>query len=105
MTRTPNALIDPPNYWAEYQKSIDKQNENNPSILELSKLCFDTFETVPGKQLMAKLEQDWIMPQLAHLGSPNYGDLSIYYNGFKAALLMLRNAHQQHQRRINKSKD
>jgi hypothetical protein len=105
MTKTNNPLIDPPNYWAEYQQSIDKQNENNPEILELSKLCFETFETAPGKQLMVKLERDYLIPNLAQVGTPGYADLSVYFNGFKAALLMLRSAHNQHQRRISQSKE
>ena len=101
--KTNNPLIDPPNYWASYQQSIDKLNENNPEILELSKLCFETFETAPGKKLMEKIEREFLIPVLARVGSPDYANLAIYFNGFKAALLMLRDAHNQHQRRINET--
>jgi hypothetical protein len=105
MEQKDNPLLQNYNYWHPYQQSIEKLKETHPETVEFSKLAFDTFETPAGRQLMAMLEQNYLIPSMVRAGSPDYGTHSIYANGFKDGLLMLRDAVKQHHRRINETKE
>ena len=100
-----NPLIENYNYWAPYQQSIDKNKASHPETVQFAQLCHDTFETPAGRKLMEMIEKNYLIPAMVRVGAADYPTLSVYTNGFKDALLMLRSAVLTHQKLINQTKD
>lgn len=100
-----NPLIENYNYWAPYQQSIDKNKAAHPETVQFAKVCHDTFETPAGRKLMEMIEQKYLIPAMVMVGASDYATLSVYANGFKDGLLMLKAAVLAHQRLVNQTKD
>lgn len=99
-----NPLIEQYNYWQPYQESIDKLKQSHPETVQFAKLCYQVFETDAGRKLMETLEQKYLIPTMVKVGCSGYETFSVYSNGFKDALLLLRNAVIQHKLYINQNK-
>jgi hypothetical protein len=94
-----NEFIEPENYYAGYQKNIDKLKDD-PAIVDLEKLCHLALTTPDGKHLMQELEKRYIIPALCAPTSPNFHEMLIYTEGFKEAFRMLKNCIRSHDQRI-----
>lgn len=100
MTQERNPLIEPYDYAKGYGDSIEKLKDR-PELVEFDRLCFEIFiGTDSGKRLIELLLEKYIIPPIAHLNNPKYEIACVYGEGFKAALLMLRQCAISHSQRI-----
>ena len=99
MSEGQNPYIDPENYFAGYQDSIDKMKER-PEFVEFDKLCHLVFGTPDGKHLMEEIERRYLLPALCSPQSPNYSTMVIYTEGFKDAFRSIKSVIMSHDQRI-----
>lgn len=95
-----NPLIEPENFFAGYQESIDKL-KNNPQLIEWDRLCFELFEVNPqGKKFLEIVTDRYLIPPLAKPGTATYQLDVMWGEGFKDFGRMLLSAIRTHQHRI-----
>ena len=94
-----NPYIEPENYYAGYQESIDKMKEK-PDVVEFDKLCHMVFHSPDGKALMKEIDKRFLMPALSSPANPNYANLVVFMEGFKEAFRTLKNCVVAHDQRI-----
>jgi len=94
-----NPYIQPENYYAGYQESIDRMKEK-PDVVEFDKLCHMVFNAPDGKALMNEIDKRFIMPALASPANPNYDTLVVFMEGFKEAFRTIKNCITAHEQRI-----
>ena len=100
MTDKKNPLIEPENYFAGYQESIEKM-KNNPQLIEWDKLCFELFEVNPqGKKFLEIVTERYLIPAIAKPGTATYQLDVMWSEGFKDFGRMLLSAIRTHQHRI-----
>lgn len=99
MTKEENPYLQPENYYAGYQESMDAL-KNKPEALEMDKLCYFVFNTDEGKRLMSEIVERFLLPGFIHPNGTNVGESAIYYEGFKEGFRMLRNCVRSHEQRI-----
>ena len=98
-----NEYIQPENYWAGYQDSIDNL-KNKPEGLEFTKLCYLVFETEQGKELMKVIDERIINANLVPISTQNYETVSTYYEGFKEAFRTIKMHIKSHEQFIENNK-
>lgn len=103
MSEEKNPYIEPENYYAGYQESIDKLKDK-PEFVELDKLCHLVFGTPDGKHLMEELERRYLIPGLCSPNMTNYATMVIYTEGFKDAFRTIKNCITSHDQRIKAEK-
>lgn len=95
-----NPFIEPENFFAGYQKSIDEL-KNNPSIIEFDKLSFELFQkNEMGKRFLELVTERYIIPSLAKVGTATYQIDVIWGEGFKEFGRMILGAIKSHEQRI-----
>lgn len=100
-----NPYIQPHDYFKGYNESIEKL-KNDPTRIEMDKLCYALFhEHELGKKFMELVEERYLMPALAQVGTPDYATRCIWAEGFKEAFRLLKNSVKQHKQRIKSEAD
>jgi len=95
-----NPILEPENYFKEYQESIDK-HKKDPRVIEFDKLCYEVFEKhEPGKRLLELATERYLIPAMAARGTPTYQIDVLWAEGFKDAFRIFINALHSHQQRI-----
>lgn len=94
-----NPYLEPENFYAGYNKSME-ENKNKPEALQWEKLCFLLFTTEDGKTFMDLVLDRFLIPGFIHPNAPGMRDAAVYYEGFKEAFRMIRNAVNSHKQRI-----
>jgi hypothetical protein len=94
-----NPYIEPENYYAGYQESIDKL-KNNPEYVEFDKLVHMVFGTPDGKLLLEEIDKRFLNPALISPNNPNYQIMVIYTEGYKEAFRHLKSCYLSHDQRI-----
>lgn len=95
-----NPLLEPENYFSQYQESIDDL-KNNPKLISFDKMCYELFEgSELGKKFMEYVQEYFLLPSLARLGAPTYQLDIIWGEGFKDAFRKIRHAIISHEQRI-----
>ncbi len=85
----PNLLIGQEDYWAGYNASIEKLN-NDPSVVEFDRLCWHVFgNSEEGKKLLKYFEDRIIFPSIPGQGTPDYQQKCMYYEGYKESIRQL----------------
>jgi hypothetical protein len=87
------------NPWDEVKQSESKMQEE---AKEFQRLCYSVFhEYADGKRLWEKLSSMYFMQQNLDPSQTNARNLSLWWDGFKAALLGMYNMGLMHQKRIS----
>lgn len=94
-----NPYIQPENYYAGYQESIDKLKDR-PDIVEFDMLCHLVFQTPDGKHLLDEIEKRYLIPALCSPLSRDYRTMVIYTEGYKDAFRTLKACITSHEQRI-----
>lgn len=95
-----NPFLQPENYSAGYQKSIDEL-KNSPHIIEFDKLCFELFDkNEMGRRFMEMVTERYIIPSLANRGNATYQIDVLWGEGFKEFGRLILSAVKSHQQRI-----
>lgn len=92
------------NPFEEYNEQI-KALKNKPEILEFDKLCYLVFNTQDGKSLLEQFEKRFLIPALARLGSDNFSNDAVYYEGFKEGFRHIINCYEAHKQRIKNNNE
>lgn len=96
-----NPLIEPENYFAGYNESIEDL-KHNPKAIELDKLCYELFiHQEMGRRFIDLISEHYLLPAMANKGSPNYSTEVVWAEGFKDAFRMIIGSSRAHQQRIN----
>jgi hypothetical protein len=95
-----NPLLQPEDYRAGYNESIDKL-KNQPELISFDKLCYEHFHiSEMGKKFMEIVIERWLIPPLADRNHPNFETHAVWAEGFKDFPRMIRSAVLSHQQRI-----
>lgn len=95
-----NPLLEPENYLAGYQKSIDEL-KNKPEILEMDRLCYELFESnEAGRKFIKIVTEKYLLPSLVSKGNPTYQLDVLWQEGFKDFARMLISCVISHKQRI-----
>ena len=95
-----NEFIEPEDYYAGYQESIDKL-KNRPELVAFDKLCHLVFHTPDGKALIEELKRCYLIPALCSPAHENFDKLTIYFEGFKEAFRQIIHCVESHDKIIN----
>lgn len=100
MSEEKNPLIEPENYFAGYQDSINNL-KNNPELIAFDKLCYETFEhSEVGKKFLEFARERFIINSQVTRGNPTYQLDVIWQEGFRDAYRMIMQHVQSHKQRI-----
>jgi len=95
-----NPFLQQEDYFAGYKKNIEEMR-NDPSLIELDKLCFELFAVnEQGKKFMELVKERWLIPALARPGTATYQIDVIWGEGFKDFPRMLLMGIHTHLQRI-----
>lgn len=94
-----NPWIEPENYYAGYQDSMDNL-KSNPEGLQFDKLCHLVLSTPDGRHFMEEIEKRFLIPALCNPASPTFQIQAMYFEGFKEAFRMLKGVVLSHDQRI-----
>jgi hypothetical protein len=96
----PNPLIEPENYLAGYQESIDNL-KNQPNVIAFDKLCYEVFEaTEMGRKFLEFATNRFLVHSQITKGNPTYQIDVIWQEGFRDAYRMILSHVQSHKQRI-----
>ena len=96
----PNPMLDPENYFKQYQENIDNL-KNQPDVIKFDKLCFEVFEASEmGREFLEFAKTRFIVYSQITRGSPTYPTDLIWQEGFRDAYRMILHAVMSHQQRI-----
>lgn len=96
----PNPFLEQEDYFAGYKKSMDALR-NDPTIIELDKLCFELFGmNEQGKKFIEMAKERWLIPALAKPGTATYQIDVIWAEGFKDFIRMIVMGIQTHNQRL-----
>lgn len=80
-----NPLLMQEDYLKQYKDNIENL-KNNPELVSFDKLCYELFEAnETGKKFLEYVEDHFLLPSLAKLGSPTYQIDVLWAEGFKDA--------------------
>jgi len=97
-----NPGIEIPNPYEELQGNIDKMAQENPEMLEESKLCYEVFERNEyGKKLLKIYEDRFLFASLVNPFSVNVNESSMYWVGFTDVIKGFKRQIADHKMRIN----
>ena len=95
-----NPLLEPENYYAGYEKSMNDL-KNNPELIEFDKLCYELFENQEaGKRFMQIVTQRYLIPSLVNKGNPTYQLDVLWQEGFKDFIRTILCCTVSHKQRI-----
>ncbi len=95
-----NPLLQPENYMAGYQESIDEL-KNRPELVSMDKLCYELFAmTDLGKKFMEVVQETFIDPPLADRNAPDFTIKVIWAEGVKDAFRTIKMHMKSHEQRI-----
>ena len=95
-----NPLIQPENYFENYNKSIEEL-KNNPQALAFDRLCYELFETnEAGKEFMKFITERYLIPSMVSKGNPTYQLDVLWQEGFKDFPRMIMTCTKSHKDRI-----
>jgi hypothetical protein len=95
-----NPFIEPENYFAGYQESIDNL-KNNPAIVQFDRLCYEVFEaTEMGREFIKFAINRFLVNSQVSKGNPTYQLDVIWQEGFRDAYRMILNHIESHKQRI-----
>lgn len=95
-----NPLLQPEDYAKGYKDSIEDL-KNNPQLISLDKLCYETFVMNDhGKKFLETVIERFLMPPLADRNSADYPMKVIWGEGFKDFIRMIRQHIIAHEQRI-----
>jgi hypothetical protein len=89
---TDNPYIQPENYHAQYQTMQPEKGE-----VALDELCWHVFNTDDGKKLLEIIEKRFILMGTPGPINDNYGNMCIYYEGFREAFRQILGSVQNYQ--------
>lgn len=95
-----NPLLQPEDYAKGYKDSIENL-KNDPKLISLDKLCYETFvANENGKKFMEYVTDHYLIPPMADRGSPDFTIKVIWAEGFKDFARMIRSCIRSHEQRI-----
>lgn len=95
-----NPFLEQEDYFASYKKNMDSLR-NDPTIIELDKLCFELFAmNEQGKKFVEMAKDRWLIPALAKPGTATYQIDVIWAEGFKDFVRMIIMGINTHNQRI-----
>ena len=95
-----NPFLEPENYFAGYQESIDKL-KNNPEVIMFDRLCYDVFEASEvGKKFLEFAKDRFLIHSQVSRGNPTYPTDCLWQEGFRDAYRMILQSVMSHQQRI-----
>ena len=96
----PNPLLMQEDYFKQYQESIDNL-KNNPELISFDIMCHELFEMNElGKKFIKYVEENFLLPSLARVGTPTYQLDVMWAEGFKDAFRKIVYAVKSHKQRI-----
>jgi len=102
--QVPNPYLEPENYMAGYQESIEKL-KNNPELVEFDRLCYELFEmNEMGKKFIEHVTDRYLLAVGGTPGSTTFPQEVMWSEGVRYAFLLLRNSVKQHKQRIQAGK-
>ncbi len=100
MLESDNPLIQPEDYFKQYQENIDKL-KNDPNIVAFDKLCYEVFEaTEVGRKFIEFAKERFIINSQISRGQPTYQLDVIWQEGFRDAYRMIFYHVNSHKQRI-----
>lgn len=95
-----NPFLKPENYFAGYQESIEGL-KNHPELIEFDKLCYELFEmNEQGKKFMQIVIDKYMLNNLVNRDAANYAITTIWADGFRDFIRMIRNCITSQSQRI-----
>ena len=84
-----NPLLQPENYMAGYDKSMEEY-QNNPEVVAFSKFCYEVFEHYePGRKFLEYAKERFIVHSQVVRGQKDYESGVIWQEGFRDAYRMI----------------
>lgn len=103
-TELNNPILEPENYFQQYQENIDK-HKNDPRVIEFDKLVYDVFHrNEAGKRLLEMAMERYVVPAMAQRGTPTYQIDVLWGEGFKDVFRIFDTAIKSHEQRIQAGK-
>lgn len=94
-----NPFLKIENPWEQTEAARAKAEEE---LKEFQRLCYSVWMSyADGKALWERLQKQYLMQQQLDPAGPNAQSLAVWWDGFKAALLMMHNFGLTHLKRIN----
>ena len=94
-----NPFLQRENYFEGYNESIEAL-KGKPELVELDKLCYETFSTEMGKRFIQYADEHWLLPATVDWSAPNYERLLVRDEGFRYAFRMIKHFIKSHEQRI-----
>lgn len=102
MTDQPkNFLIEPYDYWKQYNESIEKL-KNDPANIAFDKMCYEVFEHPEmGRKFLEYITNRYLLAPSGTRASATYQIDVLWGEGFKDAFRMIFLAITSHKQRID----
>lgn len=96
----PNAMLEPEDYSAGYQKNIDALR-NNPEVIAFDKMCYEVFDAnETGRKFLEFAKERFLIHSQIQRGAPTYETDLVWQEGFRDSYRMIIQAVMSHQQRI-----
>ena len=100
MNEDNNPLIQPEDFFAGYNKSIENL-KNDPTMIAFDKLVYEVWEhQESGRKLMELCIERYLIPSLVGKGQATYQLDVLWQEGFRDAWIMVMTSVMSHQQRI-----
>lgn len=95
-----NPLLQQENYAKQYNDNIEKL-KNNPELVAFDKVCYELFHmNEMGIEFMKLMTDRYLIPPMANRDADNFQTMSVWAEGFKDCIRLLRASAKSHEQRI-----